>query len=151
MRVLVLIIAVLALIGGLAYLVGGVLGLFSGLAMMTAPFPEEVAKASEMSPLRIGVNFLIIAALMFFNGLLFTIFAIGAFARKRWAQFLGIFAYGLNILVSVMTFALATVEGSKIPYIVGTLVALTFIVILLFSKSAFQKPVPAFVNNRAVM
>lgn len=147
MRVLVLIIAALALLGGIAYLVGGALGLFSGIAMIVTPFPAEAAKASEMSPAMVGVNFLIIAAMMFFNGLLFTIFALGAFARKRWAQFLGIFAYGLNILVCILTFALAAVEGSKIPYVIGTIVAFTFIVVLLFSKSAFQKTPPAFVNN----
>ena len=141
MRILVIIIAILALLGGVAHLLGGVLGLFSGVLMLTTNFESvpEIAKASEMSPQTIGFIFLIIALLMTLNGLIFVIFAIGTFIRKSWARFLGIGGYALNIFVFVLTALTTTIQGSMIPYIVGSFVAIVFIVILLFAGKAFQK------------
>lgn len=146
MRVLVIIIAILALLGGLANFFGGLLGFYSGLLMMTAPFPTEVAQASEMSPLQIGMVLLLVGFLMVINGLLFVVFAIGAFGRKRWARFLGIFAYALNIVVffiTLLTPAARQSQESLFPYIFGTFVAVAFIIVLIFAKSAFEKPSPA--------
>lgn len=143
MRILIIIIAILALLGGIAQFFGGILGFFSGVLMLTTNFESipEIAGASEMSPQTIGLIFLLIAVLMTFNGLIFIIFAVGAFIRKSWARFLGIFAYGLNIFVFLITILTSTLQGSMIPYIFGSFVAFAFIIILAFSKSAFEKPI----------
>jgi len=139
MRILVIIIAVLALFGGLAHLLGGVLGFFSGVLMLTTDFTPEIAQASEMSPPMIGLIFLLIAVLMLVNGAIFVTFAVGALTRRRRARFLGIFGYALNILVFLLTVAVNPPQSSLLPYIFGTFVAVAFIVILWFAKSAFEK------------
>jgi hypothetical protein len=140
MRILVVIIAILAFIGGLAYILGGMAGFAAGLAMLLTNIPKQVAEASAMSPKTIGLILLFSACLMLVNGLLFVVFAIGTFMRKRWARILGIFAYALNIVVCVSTMATATVEGSLFPWIFGIFVALAFMTVLAFSKSAYEKP-----------
>ena len=141
MRILVIVIAILAFLGGLAHLLGGILGAFSGVLMLTTNFESvpEIAKASEMSPQTIGFIFFIIAFLMILNGLIFMVFTIGTFVRKSWARYLGIGGYALNIFVFLLTALTTTIQVSLIPYIFGTFVAIVFIIILLFSKSAFEK------------
>lgn len=140
MRVPVIIIAILALLGGLSYLVGGMASFFSGILMLTTKFPQQVTEGVEMSPEAIGLIFMLMAAMMVVNGLLFVIFSIGTFMWKKWARYLGIFAYALNIVVCILTMLTTTVKFSVTPYIVGTFVAVAFITILAFSKKAFEKP-----------
>lgn len=142
MRIPVIIIAILALLSGLAHLAVSVISLFFALMFLTIPSSPEIEKVIEMSPFSVGMSLHLIGFLMLINGLLFTIFAVGAFLRKRWARFLGIAAYALNIVVlgiSIVTSRLP--EGSPFPYIFGTFMAMAFVVILLFSKSAFEKVV----------
>lgn len=143
MRVPIVIIAILALLGGLAYLLGGMASLFSGILMLTTKFPQQVTEGIEMSPQTMGLLFLLMSAIMLFNGLLFVVFSIATFMWKKWARLLGIFAYALNIVVCVLTMLTTTVKSSTAPWIVGTFVALAFITILAFSKKAFEKPVLA--------
>jgi hypothetical protein len=140
MRILVIIIAILAFLGGLAHILGGMAGFGAGLAMILTKIPKQVAEASTMSPKAIGLILLFSACLMLVNGLIFVVFAIGTFMRKRWARILGILAYALNIVVCVLTMATQRVEGSLFPWIFGIFVALAFITVLAFSKSAFEKP-----------
>lgn len=142
MRVLVLIIAVLAFLGGLAHILGGMLGFGGAILMLTTKFPSQV-QSPEMPPLTIGLILLFSAALMFANGVLFVLFALGAFKRKRWARPLGIFAYALNIVVCLATMAFSTVEGSPAPWIAGTIVAALFMTILLLAKNEFATTAPA--------
>lgn len=135
-----MIIAILAFLGGWAYLIGGILSVFSGVLMLTSDFPTEIAQASDMSPQTIGVIFLVIAFLMIINGLIFIVFGIGTFIRsRRWARYLGIFGYLLNIVVFLVTVLTTTTQNSLLPYIFGTFVAIAFIIILAVSKSAFEK------------
>lgn len=150
MRILVIIIAVLALLSGAAHLAGSIPSLFFALMMMTIPSSPEIEKAIEMSPFSVGINLHFIGILMLVNGLLFTIFAIGAFMRKRRARILGIAAYSLNIIILLFSIITARLpEGSPLPYISGTVMAMVFIVILLFSKSAFEKAAPKLKTNGA--
>lgn len=143
MRVPVIIIAILALLGGVAYLFGGMASFFSGILMLTTKFPKQVTEGVEMSPQTIGLLMIAMALMMLFNGLLFVIFSIGTFMWKKWARLLGIFAYALNIVVCVLTLLTTTVKFSITPWIVGTFVAMLFITILAFSKKAFEKPILA--------
>jgi hypothetical protein len=148
MRILVIIIAILALLSGLAHLAGSMISLFFALMFLTVPSSPEIEKVIEMSSFSVGMYLNLIGFLMLVNGLLFTIFAIGAILRKPWARFLGIAAYTLNIVVlgiSIVTSRLP--EGSPFPYIFGTFMAMAFIVILLFSKSAFEKAAPKLETN----
>lgn len=140
MRIVVIVIAILAFIGGLAYILGGMAGFAAGLAMLLTKIPKQVAEASSMSPRTIGLILLFSACLMLFNGLLFVVFALGTFMRKQWARILGIFAYALNIVVCVATMATSTVEGSLVPWIFGIFVALIFMTVLAFSKNAYARP-----------
>lgn len=144
MRILVIIIAMLALLGGIAQFFGGILGLFSGVLMLTTDFESvpEIAAAPEMSPQTIGLIFLLIAFLMSFNRLIFIIFAVGAFIRKRWARFLGIFAYALNIFaffITITQFDAARLDDSL--YFRQFRGACLYNYSGIFKKSAFKKPI----------
>jgi len=140
MRILIIVIAILAFIGGLSYLLGGMMSFFSALLMLTTNFPEQVTKDVEMSPQAIGFVFILIAVLMIINGLIFVVFAIGTFMWKTWARILGIFGYALNIVVCVSTLLTTTMKGSLVPWIFGIIVAIVFITILSLAKNAYTKP-----------
>lgn len=138
MRILVIIIAILAFLSGLANVVGGMAGIGAAILMLTTKFPAQVAEVSPMSPTQIGLGLLVTSAVMILNGAMFVIFALGAFMRKHWARILGITAYALNIVVCVLTLTFTTFKGSLTPYLVGTVVAVLFITILALSKNAFD-------------
>jgi len=140
MRILIIVIAILAFIGGLSYLLGGMMSFFSALLMLTTNFPEQVTKDVEMSPQAIGFVFILIAVLMIINGLIFVVFAIGTFMWKPWARILGIFGYALNIVVGVLTLLTTTMKGSLVPWIFGIIVAIVFITVLSLAKNAYTKP-----------
>jgi len=140
MRILIIVIAILAFMGGLSYLLGGMMSFFSAILMLTTNFPEQVTRDVEMSPQAIGFVFILIAALMIINGLIFVVFAIGTFMWKPWARLLGIFGYALNIVVGVLTLLTTTMKGSLVPWIFGIIVAIVFITILSLAKNAYTKP-----------
>ena len=88
MRVLVIIIAILALLGGLSYLLGGMLSFFSAFLMLTTNIPEQVSRDMQMHPQTMGFILILTAILMIINDLIFVVFAIGTFMWKPWAQLL---------------------------------------------------------------
>ena len=140
MRILVVVIAILAFIGGLVYLFGGMLSLFAGILMLTTNIPPEVARESAMQPQTIGLVLLLTAGLMVADGLIFVVFAIGTFMYKAWARILGIAGYALNIVVCVLTLLTTPMQGSLVPWVFGTVVAIVFIVVLSLAKDAYKKP-----------
>lgn len=140
MRVLVLVIAILAFIGGLAYLLGGMLSFVSGITMLTTQIPEQVIKETGISQQYIGLSLFVIAVLMIINGLIFVVFAIGTFMWKPWARILGIAGYALNIVVCVITLLTTAEKGSLVPWVFGSVVAVVFITILSMAKNAYVKP-----------
>lgn len=141
LRTLVIIIAILALIGGWLQLFSGFILLGTGLLMLTLRLPAEILAPAEAQPTQaIGLSFVIIAILTVANGAIGNIFAIGAFLRKPWARWLGIFGYSLGIVVGVVTFLTSSEDEPKATYFVGIPLAMLFVIILTFSKSAFEKP-----------
>lgn len=140
MRIVVIIIAILALLGGLSYLLGGMLSFFSAFLMLTTTIPEQVSREMSMSPQTMGFILILTAVLMIINGLIFVVFAIGTFMWKPWARLLGIGGYALNIVVCVLTLLTTTMKGSLVPWIFGIIVAIVFITILSLAKNAYAKP-----------
>ena len=64
MRILVIIVAITALLGGWAHLVGGMAGLASGIVVLTLKLPPEALEASTMSQQKI--SFIQIKLLFYF-------------------------------------------------------------------------------------
>jgi hypothetical protein len=106
----VIIIAILAIIGGLLQLFGGLA--FLGIGAMAVPGLEG---AGLLGGLGIGVGFA-----MFVMAALSVLFGVGALMLKSWAWMLGVVLYGISVVSGVV---LLLTGGIAWPVVLSTLIA----------------------------
>lgn len=138
MKVVVIIIAILALLGGLTQLLVGVGLVGTGLTLMLTQVPPQVLEQVRYSPQTLGLMVIFAGFLSFINAVMFVAFAIGAFKFKRWAWMAGMIAYALQILIGFVMLATQNVEGNLINYVVGIIVAFVFMMLIFFSRRVFK-------------